>query len=324
MSTIKDVAKASGYSIATVSYALTGHKKIPIETQNKIKEIANELGYTPNVYARGLKNKGPKTIGVYLPGFRGPIHTTILSGIAKAIIDSGNEYKLIVSISSMGYDYIFDGLIDVAYIMSPVIPNEEVERISKKCSLILFDKVVNKKNIYNTFVNNEGGVCNRVIDFYNKGSKRFVFISGSAMSSHNSERLNGFKKGIENCGLRIEDQYILDGIGFTEHHGYDVMKSFLDLNLEFDAVIGSNDELSIGAIQAMTEKNPNFVKSVRVSGFDNIDKGNYITPTLSTISVDWYDYGIQVGNLAIEILKGQKDKKYINVDSVLIDRESGN
>ena len=66
MSTIKDVAKASGYSIATVSYALTGHNKIPIETQNKIKEIAKELGYTPNVYARGLKNKGPKTIGVYL------------------------------------------------------------------------------------------------------------------------------------------------------------------------------------------------------------------------------------------------------------------
>ena len=57
--------------------------------------------------------------------------------------------------------------------------------------------------------------------------------------------------------------------------------------------------------------------------FDNIDKGNYITPSLSTISVDWYDYGIQVGNLAIEILKGKKDKKYINVDSVLIDRESG-
>ena len=44
----------------------------------------------------------------------------------------------------MGYDYIFDGLIDVAYIMSPVVPDEEVEKISKKCPLILFDKVVNK------------------------------------------------------------------------------------------------------------------------------------------------------------------------------------
>ena len=66
------------------------------------------------------------------------------------------------------------------------------------------------------------------------------------------------------------------------------------------------------------------LESIRVSGFDNIDKGKYINPTLSTISVDWYDYGMQVGNLAIEILKGKKNKKYINVDSVLIDRKSGN
>ena len=52
MATIKEVAKASGYSISTVSYALSGNKKIPIATQEKIKYIANGLGYTPNVYAQ--------------------------------------------------------------------------------------------------------------------------------------------------------------------------------------------------------------------------------------------------------------------------------
>ena len=323
MATIKDVAKESGYSISTVSYALTGNKKIPIATQEKIKKIAKELGYTPNVYAQGLKNKSPKTIGVYLPGFQGPIHTTILSGISNAIINNGNEYKLIVSISRMGYDLIFDGMIDVVYIMSPVIQDEEVIKISNKCPVILFDKVVNKKNIYNTFIKNEEGVCSRVIDFYNKGVRKFVFISGSAMSSHNLERLKGFKKGILECGLKIEDQYILDGIGFTEHHGYDVMKDFLKSKLDFEAIIGSNDELAIGAMQALVENGYSIPESVKVSGFDNIDKGNYLIPTLSTIQVDWFDYGRQVGNLAIEIIEGKKDKKYINVDSVLIDRISG-
>lgn len=322
MITIKDVAKASGYSISTVSYALAGNKKIPLETQNKIKEIAESLGYMPNVYAQGLKNKRPKTIGVYLPGFKGPVHPTILSGIADSIIKNGNEYKLIVGLSRMGYDMIYDGLIDVAFIMSPVIVDEEVIKISKNCPVILYDKIVNANNIYNTFIENKEGIYKRIIDFYNKGAKKFIFISGSAMSKHNSERLEGFKKAINDCNLKLEEQYILDGIGYTEHHGYDVMKEFLKTNNQVDAIIASNDELAIGAISAIKENNENDLNYLLISGFDNIDKGKYIKPSLSTIAIDWFEYGNQVGTLAMDILKGENNKKYINVETNLIDRET--
>ncbi len=323
MVTIKDVSKASGYSISTVSYALAGNKKIPIETQKKIKEIADKLGYVPNVYAQGLKNKHPRTIGVYLPGFKGPVHPTILSGIADTIIKNGNEYKLIVGMARMGYDMIYDGLIDVAFIMSPVISDEEVLKISKNCPVILYDKEVIAKNVYNTYIENNNGIYKRVIDFYNKAARTFVFISGSAMSKHNSERLEGFKKAINDCNLKLEDQYILDGIGYTEHHGYDVMKEFLKQNVKIDAIIASNDELAIGAISALKENNKDCLNYILISGFDNIDKGKYITPSLSTIAIDWFEYGNKVGNLAMDILKGENNNKYINVETKLIDRDTG-
>ena len=57
MATIKDVAKASGYGIATVSYALNDHPKIPENTKKKILEIAKQLNYVPNASARTLKTK---------------------------------------------------------------------------------------------------------------------------------------------------------------------------------------------------------------------------------------------------------------------------
>lgn len=153
-----------------------------------------------------------------MPGFKGPVHPTILSGIADAILKSGNEYKLIVGVSRMGYDMIYDGLIDVVHIMLPIITDDEVLKISKCCPVILYDKVVNSKNVYNTFIENEKGIYKRVIDFYNKGARKFVFISGYAMSKHNQECLNGLKKGINDCNLNLDEQFILDGIGYTEHH----------------------------------------------------------------------------------------------------------
>ena len=81
MSNIKDVAKRSGYSISTVSYALSNNPKIPEETRDKIKKVAKEIGYKPNFFAKELKNKSKKNITIFLPGFQGPVHPLILSGI---------------------------------------------------------------------------------------------------------------------------------------------------------------------------------------------------------------------------------------------------
>ena len=87
MSTIKDVARESGYSISTVSYALKNDPKIPEATREKIKEAARRLNYVPNASARALKTGKNYSIGIFVPGFEGPIHSTLLAGIAAVIRD---------------------------------------------------------------------------------------------------------------------------------------------------------------------------------------------------------------------------------------------
>lgn len=324
MPTIKDVARISGYSISTVSYALVDHEKIPEETREKIKKIADQIGYRPNIYARGLKNKRVKTIAVFLPGFNGYVHPMILSGIATAIHQDGDRYKLLVTLSRSGYDLVYDGLSDVAFIMSPLVKDDEVVKISKICPVILYDKIVEGDNIYNTYIDNQKAICERTIDFYQKGSRKFIFLSGSAMSKHNSERLQGFIKGTEIVGLDEKDYAIVDAVGYTEKHGKKYLKEFLDKTTEkYDAIVCSNDELAIGAIQALTEKGYQIPEQIRISGFDNIEKGKYVTPSLSTISVDWYEYGIKIGNLALSLLEGKKAENKIHVEGTLVDRVSG-
>lgn len=324
MSNIKDVAKRSGYSISTVSYALSNNPKIPEETRDKIKKVAKEIGYKPNFFAKELKNKSKKNITIFLPGFQGPVHPLILSGVEKAVYNYGNEYNIIVSWSRSGYDLIYNGFADVAFVLSPVISDEEITKIVSICPVILFDKILSLKNVYNTLIDNETGIYKRVIDFYKKGQRKFVFLSGSPMSKHNDERKTGFLNAMVYLGLKEENYKIVDCVGYTERHGYRYLKEFMENNsFSFDAIIASNDELAIGAMKLLNELNIKIPDEVRVSGFDNIDKCKYVNPSLSTVAVDWENYGIEVGNLMVSILKDKVVQNTIKINTKLIDRISG-
>ena len=70
--TIKDIAKAANVSYSTVSRALAGQPQIPEETRNKILALANEMGYTPNILAKGLVTKSTHTLGIIVPDITNP------------------------------------------------------------------------------------------------------------------------------------------------------------------------------------------------------------------------------------------------------------
>ena len=96
MVTIKDLAKYCNYSVTTVSYALNGSSEIPEETKNKIIKAAKELNYVPSAYARGLKKKKTYNIGVYIPGFEGPVRHIVLAGLAAGFKENDSRYQMIV------------------------------------------------------------------------------------------------------------------------------------------------------------------------------------------------------------------------------------
>lgn len=323
MATIKDVARLSGYGISTVSYALKGSSKIPLETQEKIKEVARQLNYVPNASARALKTKRNYNIGIFVPGFDGGVHTAILSGIASVFRDIRNKYKILITLADSEFLLVYEKQIDIAMIIGGHVSKDAAIKISEQIPLILVDNSVEHDNIYNTYIDNKGGIISRVKDFYSKGSKKFIYMRGTELSAHNTERYIGFIEGLKECGLSINDQIVLDAYGFSEYHGYACMKEYLKNEFEADALICANDELAIGSINALKEKNIKIPEDLLVSGFDNIDKGNYLIPSLSTISIDWYDYGVKLGRLALDILADKKIDEEMVIKSYLVDRISG-
>jgi len=326
MITIKDIAKHCGVSVSTVSYALSGHSNIAEKTKERIRLAAKELNYIPNSNARSLKQKKTYQIGVFVPGFQGTIHPSILAGIAHVLRNIDIKYNMIVTFTDDDMLLIKNHSIDLAIIMDGKTPKETVEELSKYVPIITFDQSSNGKNIFNTTIDNYNTsyqLTKRLID---QDCKHIGFILGSNASHHNQTRFNGYKQALKESGLPIDDQIIFNANAFTVFKGHEIIDNHLkNFNKPlFDGLVCCNDELALGAIDALKSYGYHAPKDYLITGFDDIEQTKYSDPPLTTAHVDWYDYGIKIAEFALQILNKENVKQSFSVPVRIIDRLSTN
>ena len=308
MVTIKDIAKYCGCSISTVSYALNDSDLVSEKTKERIRQAAKELNYTPNAYASGLKRKKTYNIGVVISGFDGPIHHNVLAGISNYLQEINSEYRLLVTIADEKMFLIKQRIIDLAIIMDARANKEIIKELSKFVPIVTFDHFIIGDNIYNTTIDNMQGMYLHTKDLISKGCKKIAYMLGSKLSTHNKRRFDGYVKAFEEANMQIDESIIFDADAFTEQRGFDVIDEIISKNehIAFDALVCSNDELAIGAIKALQNNGYNVPYDVKVTGFDNIEKGALFSPSLSTVHVDWRNYGEEMAKFALDILNGKE------------------
>lgn len=323
MATIKDVAKLAKVSLSTASYSLNDNPIITKATRDKVKKAALELKYVPNARAQGLRRKKGDTLGIYVSGFEGPVHSMILSGIQDIFETKKSKFHMLVTFIDDEMSLITKNVVDVALIMDSRVSEEEVASYSNIMPIILFDNNSKGENIYNTFIDNQAGIKDRTNWFINEGCKKVGFLKGSKDSYHNQLRFLGYKEALVESNIDFDESLVFDANAFTEQRGYEVMKELLKKGpLEIDALVCGNDELALGAMQAFQEYNIKVPEDVKISGFDNIERGKFSVPSLSTVSIDWREYGKKLALLALDILESKNPAKTLWIPSKLINRES--
>lgn len=323
MATIKDVAKLAKVSLSTASYALNDNPIITEATRKKVKDAAEKLNYVPNARAQGLRRKKGNTLGIYVSGFEGPVHSMVLSGIQEIFEIHKSKYYMLVTFIDDEMSLITKNVADVALIMDSRVSEEKVASYSKIMPIILFDNNAMGKNVYNTFIDNSAGIKERTKWFINEGCKKVGFLKGSADSYHNKVRFAGYKEALKESNIEYDESLVYDANAFTEQRGYEVIKEELEKGpLKVDALVCGNDELALGAMEALKEFNIKISEQIKISGFDNIERAKLADPSLSTVSIDWRDYGRKLANLALDILNSKKPPKTLWIQSQLINRES--
>ena len=312
MASIKDIAKKCGVSVATVSKSLNDANDISKETKDRVKQVAKEMGYYVNHYARALKTKRTNSIGIL---FDDEITATITHEYFLWILDS---FK--TETEKRGYDVTFmnhhiagkktsylnycryrgfDGIAiinadfnneEIQELLNSDIPTVTVDYMCKQCSTIMSD---NRDGLY------------RLVQYaYEKGHRKIAFIHG-ALTNVTKDRIFGYKQAHEDLGLEIRKEYLIQG----NYHDIEMCaeKTIEVLSLEDrpTCIIFPDDYSSFGGMQTIEEAGLKLPEDISTMAYDGIRMANYLG--LTTFKQDTTSIGKTAAAKLIDTIEGKEE-----------------
>ncbi|WP_114497409.1 LacI family DNA-binding transcriptional regulator [Fontibacillus phaseoli] len=296
-STIKDVAKHAGVSVATVSRVLNNLPGYSEETKRKVEQAVKELGYQPNAIARGLVNKRTQTIGVLFPSVSSSFSSEILHGIED--VAQNHNYSIIVCNTAedgkrtMKYLQVLrekrvDGIIFSSGVLEPEY-YEAVQAMDVPLVLVAtqseFDgapyvKVDDRKAAYDA-------ACYLI----RRGHREIAMIGGGESDLiAGRPRYEGFRQALRDHGLPLREDHVLDG-GFTFEGGCRAAERLLTAAPEVTAVFAAGDEMAIAVISMAAKLGIAVPGRLSVIGYDNLKLAEMSNPPLTTVAQPLQEMG---------------------------------
>ena len=290
--TIKYIAKQMGISFSTVSKALKNDPLVKEETRIAVQEKAEELGYLPNIFARGLHRKPTKTIGVILNDIENPTRTHIIKrvliemakyGYTTLIFDSQYDVKIekrnILSVLSR----IPDGIV-----ISPVNKNKENILLLQSMfpRTIILSQI--SKSIPANYVHMDhkrGGYISASTMIEN-GHTRNLIITEPLNFPSSYQFLDGIKQAYAENNIQMDENLIVYTVPSIKN-GYLAIQDFCAKNkqsvLPFTGVIANYDIFALGVYNWAVEAGYKIPEDISIIGYDNNPVSGLLTPPLTTL-----------------------------------------
>jgi len=311
MVSMKDIAAACGVSVATVSKALNNHSDIGEETKQHIKEVARQMGYSPNALARALKTNRTYNIGVLFvdeaqSGLTHDYFSQVLDSFKRTVEEKGyditfinkgrNHMSYLEHCKYRGFDGVMIACVDF---FDPQV----VELVRSNLPLVTIDHVFN--NRISVMSDNVGGMQQLVEYVYAMGHRKIAYIHG-ADSAVTRERLASFYHTAETLGLEIPDEYIKeapyrDSVGTGER-----TKELLRLSDPPTCILYPDDFASLGGLNAISELGLRVPEDISVVGYDGIRISRHLSPKLTTLKQDTKSIGGKAGEKLISLIEHPK------------------
>jgi LacI family transcriptional regulator len=331
--TIREVAQQLGLSIATVSRALDGYPDIALETRQRVRDTAKEMGYTPNRAARQLRRKKADAIGYILPSdtprFADPYFAEFLVGLSDET--AHHPFDLLISIASPGDET--EQRIYENWVQSRKVDGFVLNRLRRDDWRIRFlteqdvpftalEHASEALDYPRIGVDNTGGMVELVLHLASAGYHRLAFIGGPEDLIIHLERLAGFRQGLEMVGLPFDLSLCLDG-DLTSDSGYQAARRMRWLPNPPDAIVCVNDETAFGVLHALHEMGLKAGPDVGVTGFDGVQASRHTDPPLTTLDIPVPEIARRlVRMLALEMTHQPQAERQIVIHPRLLVRES--
>ncbi|MDQ0415473.1 LacI family DNA-binding transcriptional regulator [Mesobacillus stamsii] len=324
MASIKDVAKAAGVSVSTVSRTINDNPFISSATREKVLKAIKELNYSPNRMAQSLSNNNSYTITLIVDienekSFYNSFFYEVMHGIEKVVYQK--EYCLIVSNLNtvLKNENVLDWLIkgkrtEGVILPSSIIDSKTIKKLKE--NNIPFVSIGEPENLRETInwvdINNRKAGEQAANYFIDNHRRKIAFIGYDDSKVFNRRRFEGYKLALENNELNYETNLVIKG-GNSKNDGFRMMKDLLNEKDLPDSVICADNLMSIGAIRAIQESGLSIPEDISLISFDNSQIAEIMYPTISTINVDVYELGLQSAKLLFELIEnpGKREQELL-------------
>ena len=314
MSTIKDIAKACGVSLMTVSRALRENSSVKEETKRMILKEAERQGYT-NIARQGRPCAGetPRQVQLILGNLNGSMyyfHMRLLTALEQKLAESG--YECIIRTTNGSYDILLRLIERIkrcrcagTIIFGSFEPTQLESLLTALPGALLLDNYVQEsfKGHYSSFsFDNRRAAYLAVEHLIRRGKKKIALVTGPEEHFFAKEMISGYLEAIKKEGLVLDPELIL----FTDFlaKGAAVkIREKLAAGVEFDGVV-TNDEMATGVYRVLQEKGIKIPEEVAICGCDNLPIGEQLFPELTTIVLDYQE----LASIAIQHIISGKNR----------------
>jgi LacI family transcriptional regulator len=327
--TIRDIARAAGVSVATVSRVLNGRGDVAPATRERVLGVIREQGFTTNPTARALSRGHSGLVTLTLPNIQAAYFSRLAAGVAAAL--ERHDLRAVLCPTLHEHDRelgllerLMRGATEGAVLILPSESADELEGIAARgYPLVVLDpKLPTGPDTPSVSAANTAGAVMATQHLLELGHRRIAAITGPRGWCATEERLAGFRAGLAAAGLRADERLEVEA-DFEIAGGVAAATTLLDLPEPPTAIFAFNDNLAVGVIEAARGRGLRLPGDLSVVGFDDVEAAPIVTPALTTVRQPLGEMGRLAGDVLVRLLRERRvEGMQFELATKLVVRES--
>lgn len=322
--TMKDIAKATGYTVNTVSHALKDRSDISEDTKTTIRAKAKELGYITDLVAVSMRSGITHTLAIIIPDIANPFFATKVKEIDKIV--RGQGYNTIIMNTDENSDFEYQAVCSAisrkvdGVIICPTQKRVEVFSLMVRNNLpfVVIGRRLPDRKVNCVVWNDVQGGFLATEHLIALGKKRILYLNGPSHISSSNDRLAGYRQALEQYGIPFDQQLVIE-TDIVETNGCESIHCILQSGIRFDAIFAFSDFIACSVINTLNDAGV----SVPIVGFDDILSELNLPFHLTSISVNKDEEAKAIIKLLVGQMKKHHTEPYtIVLETFLVNRDT--
>lgn len=324
---LKDIAAQAGVSVMTVSKVMRDAPDISAATKVRIRALAEQMGYTPDSVAQGLRNKTTRLFGLVISAVTNPVFARIIMALEEQAHELGYEIVFVQSLNNPEREQAVirrllsrrvDGMfISPVYRLDPVVPIYQ-ELLKRGTPVVL---IGHRAPFCEKFVSVEtddiSASASATRHLLELGHRRIAFLAGPPATPSSQQRIEGYRRALREANVEWDDRLVFNA-GGTIEEGEKAALQFLNEAPGATAIQTANDLVAIGAASILLGQGMRIPQDISLVGFGNILVSEHFRVPLTTIRQPKHRLGTAAMESMLKLLKGVRpESKRLHAELVI-------